>query len=637
MLISVSGIEKSFGPEVILRDATFRLDHRSKVALIGRNGAGKTTLLRILIGEESKDGGGLTWAKGARWGYLRQHHEEHDHQTVLEAASEARKHLLDLKARLDELQVKMEDSPTPEELEEYTVLHEHFIEQDGYDAERQVLNMLEHFGFKPNEFEKTVSMLSGGERTRLNLTRLLLEEPDVLILDEPTNHLDMDAAEWLEGWIRQYRGAVLIVSHDRTFLNNVAEQVIELSGGKTRTYEGNYDRYEELKAEELARMGEVSKRQQQQIDKLDEYVRRFINTQRTAQARGRQKLMERLKGEKVDTPQQEAAMAAGFAKVARSGDIVLEAKELGFAFPDEELLHGLNWTVRWQERWGIIGPNGSGKSTLTKIAQGELSPTAGTIRTGSNVVVGWFRQDAEDLDDEATPLETLIDICGLPGPEARAMLGRYLISDDDALRPVRTLSGGERNKLQLAAITAMKPNLLILDEPTNHLDMASREALAKVLKEYQGTLILVSHDRWLLGEVTNNILDLQPSGPVYYPGGFKEYRGRQKAALSPSPTPPPSRQAGTREGPQGAPTMSPREISKEISRKTDELEKAEQAVFDAEAALSHIESQMANPEPNADFHALGIKHAELKKAVDDATENWAAIGERLDELKAMRG
>ncbi|MBX3119878.1 MAG: ABC-F family ATP-binding cassette domain-containing protein [Fimbriimonadaceae bacterium] len=633
MLLNVSSIQKAFGPDEILRDATFRLDHRSKVALVGRNGAGKTTLLRILIGEEIKDGGNITWAKGARWGYLRQQHDDEPDQSVLEAASEARKHLLDLKTRLDELQVRIEDNPTPEELEEYSVLHEHFIEQDGYDAERQVLNMLEHFGFKPSEFEKRVSMLSGGERTRLNLARLLLEEPDVLILDEPTNHLDMDAAEWLEGWIREYRGSVLIVSHDRTFLNNTAEHVVELSEGKTKTYVGNYDRFEVLKAEEIARQGEVARRQQQQIGKMDEFVRRFMNSQRTAQARGREKLMNRLKSQMAETPQQESAMAAGFAQVARSGDIVLEAKKLGFAFPDEELFHGLDWTVRWQERWGIIGPNGSGKSTLTKIAQGELPPTVGSIRTGTKVVVGWFRQDAEDLDTEATPLETLVDVCGLGAAEARTVLGRFLISDDDALRPVRTLSGGERNKLQLAAITVMRPNLLILDEPTNHLDIASREALAKVLKDYQGTLILVSHDRWLLGEVTNNILDLQPSGPKLYPGGFNDYRARsggQRSVVAES------KQARQQQS-VARPTLSPHEISKEIGRQTDALAKAEQAVFDAEADLAKLESQMANPDPNADFHALGKRHGELKQAVDEATEKWIATGERLDELKAMQG
>ncbi|MFQ3587105.1 MAG: ABC-F family ATP-binding cassette domain-containing protein [Fimbriimonadaceae bacterium] len=690
MILQATGLAKGYGADPVLLDATFRIDAGEKVALVGRNGTGKTTLLKILVGDEDPDAGKVAWSKGVRFGYLRQHVLLGEDQTVLEAASEARSHLLGLQQRLEELEARIEAEPTEDELAEYALLHDHFVDQGGYAAERDIRTVLLRMGFAEPDFEKPVSALSGGERTRLMLARLMLEEPDLLILDEPTNHLDLDATEWLEGWIRGYGGAVLLVSHDRTFLQNVADRYLEVREGRVKSYPGPFDQYLRVRREEDEAQAAQAKKQAEQIAKLDEYVRRFMNSQRTAQARGRLKLMQRLKSQAIVAPSREKGMAGGFAKAKRSGDLVVETRNLGLSFGNRTLFRQFDWTVRWGERWGIIGANGAGKSSLVHLILGDLEADEGSVRIGSNVVSGWFQQDAEDLDSELTPLETLVELCRLDPPEARALLGRFLISDDDALRPVKTLSGGERNKLQLAALTAMNPNLLVLDEPTNHLDMNSREALCEVLKAYTGTLLLVSHDRWLLSEVVDHVLDLRREGPVVFPGGYADYR-RARAAAEAAPTAPPKSrpsEAGGRhpfllemearvpsaptkmagrlggppspkkaggaggrttpkERPVGAmpgvtfrdaePELSPRELSKEIARVEKALAQAESDVDRAERALAELEQVIASPPADADFYALGVEHEARKAAVDQATEHWAELADLLDRLRAKQG
>ncbi len=324
MLLNVSGVHKAFGLDIVLDGVDFRIDRREKVAMVGRNGAGKTTLLRILTGQMEPDTGSVQLARGAKVGYLRQEHHFDAGQTVLEQAELARAEQLQLRARLDELEVRLENGPTVDELDEYATLHEHYVELEGYSAERDLRVVLQRMGFDESEFSKPASKLSGGEKTRLALARLLLEQPDLLILDEPTNHLDLQATEWLEGWLRSYPGAVLLVSHDRAFLSNVGDRVIEMREGRVKSYPGPFDKFLKLRAEEEARLAEVAKRQDQEIAKLDEYVRRFMNSQRTAQARGRLKMKEKLVANRVTESAKDKTMRAAFGNTKRSGDIVYE-------------------------------------------------------------------------------------------------------------------------------------------------------------------------------------------------------------------------------------------------------------------------------------------------------------------------
>ncbi len=646
MLLSVSNVAKSFGVDQILSGVTFRLDSREKVALVGRNGTGKTTLLKILTGQMEPDSGTVHFAKGAKIGYLRQEAPVSMGHSVLEEAEEAVKQQLELRGRLNELEAKLElGSPSDEDLEEYALLHEHFLEAEGYSAERDIKVVLQRMGFTEDEFDKPTSKLSGGEKTRLAIARLLLEEPDLLILDEPTNHLDLQATEWLEGWLKGYHGAVLLVSHDRAFLDNTAERVLLMKDCTVKSYPGPFPKYLQLRAEEDERQAEVARRQEIELAKMDEYVRRFMNSQRTAQARGRLKLMNRLLETKVEAPKNEKGMKGGFGDAKRSGDVVVAAEKLAIGFVSEEgekttLFSGMEWTARYGDRWGVIGENGAGKSTLIKVLLGELDPLVGKIKLGSNVIAGYFSQDTSDLDPDMSPLDVMVWEMDMKPPDARNLLARFLLVGDDVYRPVKTLSGGEKNKLSLARLTQLQPNLLILDEPTNHLDMDSREALAEVLKDYKGTLILVSHDRWLLTQVTQQTLDVRKAGPIVFHGSYTEYRNRStkqatKAQKPISPAPVIPKLLG-QEKPE-EPQLTPRELSKEIGRITKLVAEVETQIADDEQALKDLEEQLANLSPTADVFSLTREHQRLQEELEGSMSAWQEHSERLEKLIAMQG
>lgn len=636
MVLSVAGVAKAFGPDVVLRQATFRVEAGEKVALVGRNGTGKSTLLRLITRQYEPDAGSVTVGKGLKIGYLRQEAPITGNRTVLEEAKAGLEEHYRVQARLQELETAMEaGTATTDDLDEYAQLHDVFLNLEGYALDQEVRTTLLKLGFTEDEFDRPTEVLSGGEKTRLAIARILLERPALLILDEPTNHLDLQATEWLEGWIRQYRGAVLLVSHDRAFLESTAQRVLDLRDGEVFSYPGPFSKFRELRAEELARQAEVAKRQAIEMAKMDEYVRRFMNSQRTAQARGRLKLLERMRATAIQAPKASAQMKGGFGTGTRSGDQVLVAKDVSIGFPDHTLLSGLDWTVRLGERWGVIGENGIGKSTLLRALLGQGGLLAGEARLGSNVVLGYFTQDARDLDLEESPLDSLVwDLDMTPG-EARDLLGRFLLTGDDVYRPIKTLSGGEKNKLSLARLTHIQPNLLVLDEPTNHLDMDSREALGQVLREYKGTLVLISHDRWLLGEVTDQVLDLRKTGAIQFPGGFREYQTRRGAASSVT-APVVTVAPRTLDDAPAPPTLSPRELSKEIERMTKVVADAEAHVHHLETELAVVEQQLANLGPMADVLALTQSHQQLQEAVEGAMAVWEAETLRLEDLRAQR-
>lgn len=629
MILSVNGVYKSYGAETVLDGVDLRVDAGEKVALVGRNGTGKTTLLRIISGIEEADGGSIHLAHGAKIGYLRQDSPISSEGTVLQIAEEGRKHVLELKSRLEELERRIASNYTDGELNEYALLHEHFIDAQGYSAERDVRIVLQRLGFDEAEFSKPSSALSGGEKTRLALAVMLLEEPDLLILDEPTNHLDLQATEWLEEWIQSYRGSVLLVSHDRRFLEKVATRFVELRDCKAKSYPGPFEKFMRVRDEDLERQASQAAKREEEIRKLDEFVRRFINSERVGQARGKRRILNRLIASKTESPTTERSMKAGFGKVARSGDIVIECKSLSKSFGDQNLFNGLDWTVRRSERWGIIGQNGSGKSTLVKIALGLIEPDSGSARLGANVMAGFFSQDASDLDMESTPLEAIADDTGLQIPKARDLLGRFLFTGDQVFQKIGTLSGGERNKLALARLTALKPNLLVLDEPTNHLDMDSREALSSVLKDYEGTLVLVSHDRRLLEETTSRTLDIRSDGVTQFPGSYADYRSHKQ-----------SNGKSTRNQDHRVPekaSISQREISKEIVRCEREVEQLESQIEIAESKVRQIEDRLSSPEKSDDIAALSQFYAESKVALDQLIGNWEVMNERLENLRSLQG
>lgn len=599
-----------------------RVEKGEKVALVGRNGCGKSTLLKIITHQLEADTGNVFTARGASIGYLRQEHQTSAEKSLLEEAEESRRHILEMRARLDELEKKIELGGTPEDLDEYALLHEHFLENEGYAIERDLKTVLNRMGFDDSDFSKSVSVLSGGEKTRLALAKMLLEEPDLLILDEPTNHLDLEATEWLESWLKGYRGAALIVSHDRVFLQSVAERVVEMREGQTFSYPGPFEKFMKLRKEEDARSAVVAAKQQKEIERLDEFVRRFINSERVAQARGKRKIMTRLIESKVEAPKSQRGIKGGFSPQQRSSDVVIETKNLSIAFGNQKLVDGLSWTVRRGEKWGVIGHNGSGKSSLIRTVLGLIAPTEGTTRLGANVLAGYFSQDASDLDLNSTPLETLTDELNMEIGAARNLLGRFLISGDQAFQKISTLSGGEKNKLSLAKLTHLKPNLLVLDEPTNHLDLASREALGEILSQYDGTLILVSHDRWLLSLLTTHVLDLRRDGAHKLIGNFSEHKrtGAEPKAVESS---------------NGKPKLqlSPRELSKAIVKQKSRIVEIEEAIGACERDIEKVENQLSEPDKVSDILLLTTTHTKLVKELETQIAQWEIESKRLEELE----
>jgi ATP-binding cassette subfamily F protein 3 len=627
VLLSVSSAAKSYGGDLVFEGVSFRIAAGEKVALVGRNGEGKTTLLKAITGEIELDEGSVNLARGAELDYLSQVAAFDEGQTVRQVAEASRKHVLDLRDRLADLEKRLEQNPTEDELEEFAVLHEHFLDSRGYAAETDIALVLKRLGFAEDEFDKPATKLSGGEKTRLTLARILLEEPDILLLDEPTNHLDLEGVEWLEEWLRNYRGAVIAVSHDRRFLENIATRVIEMRGHGITDWPHAFNKYLQLREADEARRADIAKKQQKEIDALDEYVRRFLNSERVAQARGRLKHLEKLRASRIEAPKRDKSMTASLRTAKRSGDLVIEATNLSKSFDGETLFKGVDWTVRRGDRWGVIGANGAGKSTLVKCLLGVIQPDIGSSRIGANVDIGYFSQDAAEFDHESTPLETLNYECGLEYPEARNLLGRFLLSGDQVFQPVGTLSGGEKNKLALAKITAMNPNTLILDEPTNHLDMDSRDALSKVLDDFDGTLILVSHDRHLLERSTNKTLDVRDGKAVRYPGSYEEYRRSRTTPVT----------MATVMRAEQRPALSQREISKEISRLEKYAFEIENTITQLEARLSVHESRLANLEATADFNKETAHHAQLQSDLAEQMSDWEETAHQLESLRAKQG
>ncbi len=615
MLLTVSNVGVAFAADIVLEKVNLRLRRGEKAALVGRNGAGKSTLLKVILGELEPTSGSVAIEPGTTIGVLRQEHHFGPQATVRDVAEAS---LAADRARLSELarlEKRLAESPTDEEINRFADLAASIKDERPEDAERRLQETLDQMGLGGVSPDHPADSLSGGQKTRLALARLMVEQPDLLVLDEPTNHLDLTAAEELEAWVNNYPGAVLLVSHDRLFLEAAAQRVFEIRSFTVYEYPGSFAQFERLRREEDERLAKAAALQQAEFARMEEFIRKWKNSERTAQAIGREKILNRLKLNTIEAPKSEKGIQAGFAGVERSGDIVLEARGLSCGYGGKALTPAFDWTVRWQERWGVVGENGAGKTTLLRTLLGDLDPISGGIRLGSKVKVSVFTQDAVTLNTEQTPIDHLVWECGLdPGP-ARDLLGRFLITGDMAFQPIGSLSGGEKNKLVLAQLTHEQPNLLILDEPTNHLDMASRDALISVLGDFKGTLLIVSHDRHLLGSATDHILDVRRAGVTEYTGSFRDYRIKQAAGTSKSAAPAPKVE-------NEAPTLSPYEVSRLLKEARAQISRIEDDVEEAEAALSRLENRLAQPREGDDLAALSQEHADGQTRIDGLMEEW---------------
>lgn len=528
-LVTVSSVTKHFGAEEVLDNVSFRIERGDHAALVGPNGAGKSTILRIIAGLEEPDAGSVTRAQGLRMSYLEQEPEFHGSETLYDAMLAVFRETIEAQKRLRMLERAMAVSHDAAIVEEYGHLQA-LVEHAGYDFHDQIERVLEGLELGADLWHEPIENLSGGQRTRANLARTLLQDADLLLLDEPTNHLDIPAVEWLERFLRDLRRAFLIVAHDRYLLDRVTRRTIELSFHRITTYDAPYSRYLELRAERMERQREEYEAQQRHIAKTEEYIRRYGAGQRAREARGREKRLERL--ERIERPREVDTLHLKLGKPARSGDIVLDLRRVVVGYSDKPLVRLPDEVVvRRGERIAVIGPNGSGKSTLLRTVIGELPPVEGTARWGSNVTAGYYSQTQEGLDERLTVIEEVQSARPMSEEEARSFLGRFLFTEDDSFKTVGVLSGGEKSRVALARLILDEPNVLVLDEPTNHLDIASRDALQAVLASFPGSLIFVSHDRFLIDHVADQIWAVEDGMLVRYGGNYTAHAEGSAARL----------------------------------------------------------------------------------------------------------
>lgn len=527
-LITIAGVDKHFGAEPILQNVSFRLERGEHAALVGSNGAGKSTLLRIIAGLEEPDAGSVGTARSLRIAYLPQVPEFDESHTLYEAMLETFAQTRAAEERLAALEHEMSRGSAPgEKVEEYGRLQA-MVEHTGYDYRERIERVLAGLGLESPSWFLPVTQLSGGQRTRANLARTLLQDADVLLLDEPTNHLDIPAVEWLETYLRDLKRAFLIVAHDRYLLDRVTTRTIELSFHHVTVYDAPYSKYLALKAERMERQRFEYEAQQRHIEKTEEFVRRYGAGQRSKEARGRQKRLNRLA--RIERPRDEETVTLGLARPERTGDIALDVEHLVAGYVDTPLLRLPDQVVlRRGEKVAMIGPNGAGKTTLLRTLLGELPPLEGRVRWGTKTTFGYYSQSLTRLDSGKTVLEEIQRSRSMSEEEARSYLGRFLFSADDVFKTIGLLSGGERSRVALAKLVLEAPNVLVLDEPTNHLDIASRDALQDLLKEFEGTVLFVTHDRYLIDAITDQLWVISDGRLLRYAGGYSEYvSGRAK-------------------------------------------------------------------------------------------------------------
>jgi len=646
MLFRLSEVKKSYGGTEILRGVSFQINPGEKVGLVGRNGAGKTTVFRIVTREEAVDSGDVVTMNGLKLGLLKQHVDFGPGETVHTAALSAFKEVHDIEAEMRVLEKRMETDHSAEVLDQYAELQIAFEHADGFSYAARAESVLMGMGFPTEMWSQEATTLSGGQKNRLGMVRLLLSGSDVLLLDEPTNHLDVHAVEWLERFLHDFDKAYVIISHDRYFLDRTTDRIIEIENGRAVIYKGNYSEFlveRELRREQQQREYE---NQQSMIAKTQEFIRRNLEGQKTKQAKSRRNMLERL--ERLDAVTSEKHGGNfGLKKVARTGNNVLTVDDLAIGYSTKQLAAHLNFSLMRGEVLGIIGGNGTGKTTLLKTILGELSPRDGKIHWGTKIDVGYYTQNLDDLEPRNEVIQELRRVAPLAdNGELRTFLSRFLFFGEDVFKNVSDLSGGEKGRLALAKLIYSRKNVLILDEPTNHLDIPSREALEAALDEYDGTIITVSHDRFFLDKIATQILAFDDAGVDVFNGNYTEYHDwrdqRDADRLRQGDAETGRKEEGDKasrgeteknEGSAGAVTSSSSNLSK------NQRERLEKRIADIEKGIAVLEGEVAEltakmslPEVVADYSSFqevsGIAEAKQAK-IQSLYEEWEAASAEL--------
>ena len=620
-------LSKTYEPYDIFWDVSCSVARGDRIALVGRNGTGKTTLLRILTGLDSPTSGRVHRARGLRIGYLPQGATLDGDGTLWQEIMTVFAPLHKMEAQLYQLELEMADPALAESaLEAYAPLRDRFETLGGYTYQDRAKHVLMGLGFPPDEHEAPLAHLSGGQKTRAFLARLLLESPDLLLLDEPTNHLDLQAIEWLEGYLNSWEGTVILVAHDRYFMDRVVHKVWELAFGQLEVYSGNYSHYVQQRTERHERRLKEFRAQQEFIAKEADFIQRYMAGQRSRQAKGRLKRLERFKrDEAIDLPRTEHTIRLRFQTPLRSGDKVIWSEDLVVGYePDAPLFDCPDLDLRRGECVALLGPNGSGKTTLLRTVLGEIEPLAGYVGLGASLKPGYFAQVHTDLDPDKSVLDTILEVKNLPLGEARSFLASFLFTGDDVFKTIGELSGGERSRVALAKLVLQRANFLLLDEPTNHLDIASQEVLEDVLDAFPGTIMLVTHDRYLVDSLASQLWIIEPEkGELrIFDGTWAEYvEARSQEVEEPQ----------IREG-RYKWSEDQRQARREEQRARREEEARQQRAAELEAEVHRLEAELAalqeeiavatEAQQAMRLHELGTLYAELEGQLQERIELW---------------
>lgn len=640
-LLIASGLSKAFGALDVFSGLDLRIEAGDRIGFVGANGAGKTTVLRILAGVETPTGGDVFRKRGLTVGYLPQDPPAAGDETLHAAMLRVFDYLHDQAAALAALEHRLAEASRQDgddyqaRLEEYGQAQAAFEVAGGYTYETRIRQVLGGLGFNEDEHDKQMAHLSGGERTRALLAQLLLREPDLLLLDEPTNHLDLEAVEWLEDTLLHWRGALVVVAHDRYFLDKVATRIWDMNFGQVETYRGNYSAFHLQREMRRERQRREWESQQEFVEKTEDFIRRNLAGQRTREAQGRRTRLERfLRDEAIDRPQEQRQIRLGLTTQIRSGDLVLATKDLAVGY-DRPLFFCPDVEVRRGDRVALIGPNGAGKTTLLKTVLGQLAPLHGKVRFGASVQAGYLAQAQAGLDPEETVLDAILDVQNLPISQARNFLGQFLFSGEDVFRTIGTLSGGQRSRVALARLTLQGANLLLLDEPTNHLDLDTQEILEQVLRQFPGTILLVTHDRYLVQAIATHIWRVAGDELGVYKGNYTEYlRLREAEAEAEAKVKAEVKIKAEGEAEGGAPEYD-RERAREERRRRKAAEKRveEAAILEAqiqqlEARLHALSAQLEAASLAGDVgkvHHLGVTYQETDAEVHRLMVEWAEL------------